>query len=105
MIVYEIQLRQNERQNSVRDKIQSETNFSLRKNPRFFVRKQIVRKKLSEMLSPISSAQSELSRTNRCLSSLSGVYIPQQADRLMLTEVFCLMNVRFDVLWILYTKM
>ena len=77
MIAYEIQLRY-----VIRDKIHSETKFSLRKNLRkslvFFVKQKIVRKKiLSWTLSQISHAQSELSRTNRCLSSLSGKYIPQ----------------------------
>ena len=73
MIAYQIQLRyvirekiQSETKNSVRNKIQSKTKseknvFLLEKN---FVRKTIVRKKLSQTLSQISSVQSELSRTN-----------------------------------------
>ena len=80
MIAYEIQLHYVNR-----DKIQFETKFSPRKNLRkiFFVGKQIlldkkiVRKNLSWMLSRISSAQSEFSRTNRCISSLSSIHMPQ----------------------------
>ena len=75
----------NPRQNSVRDK-----KFSLRQNPiqekiqeKYFCQKKILlekkmsEKKLSQTLSQISSVQSELSLTNRCLSSLSGIYILQ----------------------------
>ena len=86
MIVYEMQLRYeietkfNPRQNPVWDKIQSE------KNPKkyFLSEKKFVRKKFfvgkknfSLTLSQISSVQSELSRTNQWLPSLSGKYIPQ----------------------------
>ena len=89
MIAYEIQLR-----HVIRDKIQSETKFSQRQNPvqdkfqsekkskkNFFTKKIFVRKKilsetnLSQTLSQISSAQSELSQTNQCLSSLSSMYV------------------------------
>ena len=74
MIAYEIQLRY-----VIRDKIQSETksekkNFCQKKD---FVKKKLSEKNLSHTLSQITSVQSELSRTNRCLLSLSGVYIPQ----------------------------
>ena len=75
--------RQNSRQNSVREKIQFEKKS---KKKTFFVRKKIlsgkkiVTKKLSWMLSLISSAQSELSRTNRCLSPLSGTYPNEHAE-------------------------
>ena len=60
MIAYEIQSSAicNPRQNSVQEKIQK--NF-------------LSEKKLSQMLSRTSSEQSELSQTNRCLLSLSGV--------------------------------
>ena len=78
-------------------KIQSETKFSLRQNPvrdkvqtekkksekniflleKFFFKTKLSEKNWSRMLSQISSAQSELSQTNRWLSSLSGIYIPQ----------------------------
>ena len=79
MIAYEVQLQyviwdkiQFETKNSVRDKIQEK---------HFLLEKKIVQKKKKlpekKMLSWISSAQSELSRTNRCLSSLSGIFIPQ----------------------------
>ena len=82
MIAYEIQLRY-----VIRDKIQSET--------KFLKKKKIIEKKscwgksswtefclilnfiLVQILSWISSAFFELSRTNRCLSSLSDIYIPQ----------------------------
>ena len=37
------------------------------------------------MLSQISSVQVELSRTNLCLSSLSGIYIPQLENALLET--------------------
>ena len=63
MITYEIQLRyviqdkiQDKRQNPAREK-----NFCQKNN---FVRKKIVRKKLSRTLPWISSVQSELSQTN-----------------------------------------
>ena len=73
MIAHEIQLRY-----VIRDKIQSETKFSPKKKSetkfslrkRFFVRK----KKLSWMLSQISSAQSEQSWTNGWLSSVSSTH-------------------------------
>ena len=99
MIAYEVQLRyvirdkirgkihsmtkSSPRQNSVRDKfglrqIWSKTKFSLRQNPRiFFIEKQFSDFVLDRILSLISSVQSELSRTNRCLSSLSDTYITQ----------------------------
>ena len=79
MTACEIQLRY-----VIRDKIQSETKSSLRQNLSkiFFVSKifcleKIVRKKFDRMLSQISSEQSVLSQKNRCLSSLSGIFIPQ----------------------------
>ena len=68
-------LRQIPRRNSVRDKIQSEKN--LRK--KIFCWKKIVEKEnfseknLSWMLSWISSAQSKLPLTIRCVASLSGI--------------------------------
>ena len=63
--------RQNPRQNSVRGKIQSKTKFSLRK---IF----LLEKKLSEnFFSDFQCAFFELFRTNQCLTSLSGIYIPQ----------------------------
>ena len=61
-------LRQNPRQNPVRDKIQSETKSSLRQ---FF----LLGKILSQMLSRISSVL--FFQTNHCLSSRSGICIPQ----------------------------
>ena len=66
MIAYEIQLRY-----VIRDKIQSETKSSPRKNPRkIFVcwKKNFQKKYLSQMLSWISSAQSELSRDKSMLN-------------------------------------
>ena len=63
-------------QNPVRNKIQSETKYFCQKKT-FVRKKNFVRKKLPQMLSWISSAQSELSRTNQCLSSLSGIFILQ----------------------------
>ena len=67
MIAYEIQLRC-----VIRDKIQSETTSSPRQ---FFSQKKFVGKKnLSQILSQTDSNQSELSRTNQYLSSLSGTY-------------------------------
>ena len=66
--------RQNPRENPGRDKIQSEKKSEKKI---FLSEKNCQKKNLSWMLSRISSAQSELSRTNRCLSSLSGIYIPQ----------------------------
>ena len=77
MIAYEKQLRYVIR-DKIRDKIQSEKKskkkiFCQKK----FCWKKLLEKNLSQMLSQISSAQSELSRTNRCLSSLSGIYTPQ----------------------------
>ena len=68
MIAYEIQLRY-----VIRDKIQSEKKLSGKK----FYRKKNCHKNLPRTLSQIFSVQSELSRTRRCLSSLSGMYIPQ----------------------------
>ena len=80
MIAYKIQLRYVVR-DKIRDKIQSETKFSVRKirekdflSEKKFVSKKIVGKNLSQTLSWISTAQSELSRTNRCLSSLIGTH-------------------------------
>ena len=73
MIAYEIQLWY-----VIRDKIQSDTKYE--KN--IFCQKKIVTKNLSWTLSQISSVQSELSRINRCLSSLSGTCIPLQASEL-----------------------
>ena len=70
MIAYEIQL-----QYVIQDKIQSKKNIFCREKK--FDEKKIVRKNLSRTFSRISSAQSELSRTNRCVSSLSGIYKPQ----------------------------
>ena len=59
----------------IRDKIQSEKKI---REKEFFVGKQNCQKKnLSRTLSQISRLQSELSQTNRCLSLLSGTYIPQ----------------------------
>ena len=85
----------NPKQNSVRDKIQSETKFSPRKNltkmfsiRKIFCQKKIVRKSLSSTLSLISSPQSELSLTNRCLSSPSGTYIPQLGVETISNTVF-----------------
>ena len=80
--------KQNPRQNSVQDKIQSETKFSIEKIQEkyflsenlfcfFFLEKNCQKKYLSWILSQISSAQSEFARTNQCLSSLSGICIPQ----------------------------
>ena len=68
----------------IREKFSPIIKFSLRKNLRkidfvtvkIFLEKKIVRKKMSWMLSQISSVQGELSRTNICLSSLRGIYIP-----------------------------
>ena len=85
MIAYEIQLRY-----VIWDKIQSETKFSPRQNPRFFfltiffVCKRIfIGKKLLvfcfglNFVSDFQCTFFELSGTNRCLSSLSGMYISQ----------------------------
>ena len=77
MTAYEIQLWY-----VIRDKIQSETKSSLTQNSVqekildfCFVRKKNCQKLfLSQMLSRISSVQSELSRTNRCLS-ISGFQV------------------------------
>ena len=70
MIVYEIQLRY-----VIRDKIQP---VKKSENKIFLSGKKIFhKKKLSQMLSRISSAQSELSLTNRCLSSLSDIFMLQ----------------------------
>ena len=66
MIAYEIQLWY-----VIRDRIQSEKNIFLSEKKK--TNKLSEKKNLSQMLSWISSAQSELSRTNRCLSSLSGM--------------------------------
>ena len=74
MIAYEIQLRY-----VIRDKIQSEKQS---KKNIFCWEKNFVRKKyLSQISSRTDSNQSELSRTNQCLSQqLSGIYlyIPQE---------------------------
>ena len=70
MISYEIQLRY-----AIQDKIQSKKKFEkmIFCQKKYFVRKKIVRKRIVSDVSQISSTQSELSRTNRCLSSLSGM--------------------------------
>ena len=78
MIAYEIQLLYVIR-DKIRDKIYFETNFCQEKN--------LLEKKLSWILSQTEFCLgrclrfpvhfSELSWTNQCLSSLSGMYIPQ----------------------------
>ena len=69
MIAYEIQLRY-----VIRDKIQSRIKFVGKK---ILLEKKLSKKNLSWTLSQISRVQSELSRTNRCLSSLSDTYMMQ----------------------------
>ena len=66
MIAHECQLRY-----VIRDKIQSEKKIFLSEET-FFVKKLFIGKKLSRILSQNDGNQSELSRTNQCLSLLSG---------------------------------
>ena len=74
MIAYEIQLRY-----VIRDKIRSETNSVKDKIWEFFYRKNILGFCLGlNFVSDFQCAFLELPRTNRCLSSLSGIYIPQE---------------------------
>ena len=80
MIAYEIQLRYvirdkiQSKTNSVQDKIQSEKKFCWKKN---FIGKKSQVCSQTEFCLRFPVHFFELSRTNRCLSSLSGMYIPQ----------------------------
>ena len=102
----------NQRQNL--RQIQSETKSSPRQNSvpericekKFFVKKLIVGKKLSRTLSRISS---EMSQTNRCLSSLSGIHIPQLSRakyglQLVFGMVYELLQIKFKSGKLMYTQ-
>ena len=104
MIAYENAIaasnaRQNPRQNSIQDKIQSETKLCLRK--RFFVGKNFVgiqncpKNICLRHCLRFPVRKSEMSPTNRCLSSLIGMYIPQQGVKSML-NIF--VDKRFNML-------